>query len=167
MAKITGIEIIDRFQLILEIFARRVSTKEAKFQIELAKLQYELPRAREKVKLARMGEQPGFMGLGKYEVELSFETVKRQVDDIRNKLRKVGKKRDLQRSRRLELGYSLVSLAGYTNSGKSSVFNVLADEAVPVGSGLFTTLTTTTREINIFGRRVLLKTRLGSLIGYP
>jgi GTP-binding protein HflX len=167
LAKVTGVEIIDRFQLILEIFARRVSTKEANLQIELAKLQYELPRAREKVKLAKRGEQPGFMGLGKYEVELYFESVKRQADDIRDKLRKVGRKRDLQRSRRLDLGYSLVSLAGYTNSGKSSVFNVLAEETVPVGSGLFTTLSTTTREINIFGRRVLLTDTVGFIDRLP
>ncbi len=167
LAKIIGIEIIDRFQLILEIFARRVSTREAKLQIKLARLQYELPRAREKVKLARMGEQPGFMGLGKYEVELYFENIKRQVDDIRNKLKKFGKKRGLQRSRRLDLGYSLVSLAGYTNSGKSSIFNVLTDVNVPVGSGLFTTLSTKTREIDIFGRRVLLTDTVGFIDRLP
>jgi len=100
-------------------------------------------------------------------VELYFETIERQIDDLRDKLRKVRKKRSLQRSRRLELGYSLISLAGYTNSGKSSVFNVLAGETVHVGSGLFTTLSTTTRGINLFGRRVLLTDTVGFINRLP
>ena len=75
LAKVTGLVVIDRFQLILEIFSRRASTNEAELQIKLASLRYELSRAKERVKLARMEEQPGFMGLGKYEVDLYFETV--------------------------------------------------------------------------------------------
>ena len=70
----TGIEAIDRFQLILEIFTRRASTTEAKLQIQLAKLSQELPRAREKVRLARKGEQPGFLGLGAYEVDIYYDS---------------------------------------------------------------------------------------------
>jgi len=79
LAKATGVEAIDRFQLILEIFARRASTLEANLQIQLARLRYELSRAKERVRLARMEEQPGFMGLGKYEVDLYYETVKRRI----------------------------------------------------------------------------------------
>ncbi|MCJ7608297.1 GTPase HflX, partial [Candidatus Bathyarchaeota archaeon] len=67
LAKVLGVEAIDRFQLILEIFARRVTTKEAQLQVRLARLRYQLPRARESIRLARQGEQPGFMGLGRYE----------------------------------------------------------------------------------------------------
>jgi len=69
LAKITHIEVIDRFQIILEIFVKRASTKEAQLQIQLANLRYQLPRARESVKLAKQGEQPGFMGLGRYEID--------------------------------------------------------------------------------------------------
>jgi len=167
LAKTTGVEAGDRFQLILEIFVRRASTAEAKLQIELARLRYELPRARERVRLARTGEQPGFMGLGKYEVDRYYETIKRRVNNIRNKLRKVRKKRGLQRTRRLELGFSLVSLAGYTNAGKSSLFNALAEEAVPVDSGLFTTLSTTTRAVDLLGRRVLVTDTVGFIDRLP
>jgi GTP-binding protein HflX len=70
LAKATGVEAIDRFQLILRIFARRASTSEAKLQIQLARLQYELPRAKERVRLARLSGQPGLMGLGRCEVGL-------------------------------------------------------------------------------------------------
>lgn len=167
LAKETGVQVIDRFQLILEIFARRASTTEAKYQIALAKLRYELPRAKEKVKLAKMGEQPGFMGLGAYQVDVYYETVKRQIHHMRGKLKSVGRKRNLHRARRLELGYSTVSLAGYTNAGKSSIFNALAEEAVPVGIGLFTTLSTVTRAISLSNKKVLLTDTVGFIDRLP
>lgn len=167
LAKITGVEVVDRFQLILEIFAQRASTSEAKLQIQLAKLRYELPRAREKVRLARMSEQPGFMGLGKYEVDLYYETIKRQIYSIRSKLKKIRKKRRLHRARRLELGFSLISLAGYTNAGKSSLFNALTEETAPVDPGLFTTLSTTTRAVTLSKRKVLLTDTVGFIDRLP
>ncbi|MCK5403541.1 GTPase HflX, partial [Candidatus Bathyarchaeota archaeon] len=78
LATVTGIETIDRFQLILEIFAKRASTQEAKLQIKLANLQYQLPRVKASVKLAKMGERPGFLGLGMYEVDIHFNAIKKQ-----------------------------------------------------------------------------------------
>jgi len=167
LAKETGVEVIDRFQLILEIFARRASTTEAKFQIELAKLRYELPRSKERVKLAKMGEQPGFMGLGAYQVDVYYQTIRRQIHHLRSKLKGVGRKRSLHRARRLELGYSTASLAGYTNAGKSSIFNALAEESVPVGVGLFTTLSTATRAISLSNRKVLLTDTVGFIDRLP
>lgn len=167
LAKETGVEVIDRFQLILEIFARRASTTEAKMQIELGKLRYELSRAKERVKLAKMGEQPGFMGLGAYQVEVYHETIKRQIQHLRSKLKTVGKKRSLHRARRLELGYATVSLAGYTKAGKSSIFNTIAKETVPVGIGLFTTLSTATRVIKLANRKVLLTDTVGFIDRLP
>ena len=167
LAKATGVEAVDRFQLILEIFARRASTAEANLQIQLARLRYELSRAKERVRLARMEEQPGFMGLGAYEVDLYYEAVKRQVHSIQEKLKKKQSKRRLHRARRLELGFSSVSLAGYTNAGKSSLFNVLAEETVPVDSGLFTTLSTTTRAVVLSKRRVLLTDTVGFIDRLP
>jgi len=167
LAKETGVEVIDRFQLILEIFARRAATTEAKMQIELAKLRYELPRAKERVKLAKKGEQPGFMGLGAYQMELYYETVKRQIHHIQGKLKTVGKKRGLHRARRTELGFSTISLAGYTNAGKSSIFNTLAEEKARVGEGLFTTLSTTTRAVSLSNRKVLLTDTVGFIDRLP
>lgn len=167
LAKLTGVEVIDRFQLILEIFAQNASTSEAKLEIELARLQYELPRAKDKVRLARLEEQPGFMGLGRYEVDLYYESIIRQAAKIREKLRRIGAKRRLHRARRLDLGFSLVSLAGYTNAGKSTLFNTLAEESVPVDSGLFTTLSTTTRAVALSKRKVLLTDTVGFIDRLP
>jgi len=167
LAKSTGVEAIDRFQLILEIFARRASTTEAKLQIQLARLKYELAHAKEKVRLARMEEQPGFMGLGAYEVDVYYEAVKRQIQTIHEKLRKVRKKRVLHRKRRVELGFSSISLAGYTNAGKSSLFNALTEEEAPVDTTLFTTLSTKTRLIKLSKKKFLLTDTVGFIDRLP
>ena len=167
IAKTTGIEAIDRFQLILEIFARRATTTEAKLQIQLARLRYELARAKEKVRLAKIGEQPGFMGLGAYEVDVYYETVKRQIQTINEKLRKIRRKRILHRERRTELGFPTISLAGYTNAGKSSLFNALTEEEVPVDDALFTTLSTTTRLVKFSRKKFLLTDTVGFIDRLP
>lgn len=161
IAKKTGVEAIDRFQLILEVFAHRASTTEAKLQIKLARLRYELTYAKDKVRLERLGEQPGFMGLGTYEVDIYYEVVRRQINSIREKLKKIKKTRSLHRKRRKELGFLSIALAGYTYAGKSTLFNLLVEAAVPTGEGLFTTLSTTTRLIELSGKRVLLTDTVG------
>jgi len=167
LAKITGINVIDRFQLILEIFSIRASTYEAELQIQLASLRYELSGAKERVKLAKIEEQPGFMGMGKYEVDVYYETVKRQINATKEKLKKKQEERELHRVRRTELGFSSISLAGYTNAGKSSLFNVLAEESVPVDNALFTTLSTTTRAVEFSKRKVLLTDTVGFIDRLP
>ena len=167
IAKITGVEAVDRFQLILEIFARRASTTEAKLQIQLAKLKYELAHAKEKVRLAKMGEQPGFMGLGAYEVDVYYETVKRQIGTITEKLKRIRRKRLLHRERRIELGLPSISLAGYTNAGKSSLFTALTEEEVPIDNALFTTLSTTTRLVKFSRKKFLLTDTVGFIDRLP
>ncbi len=167
LAKETKVEVIDRFQLILEMFTRRASTAEAKLQIELAKLQNELAHAKEKVRLARMEEQPGFMGLGAYEVDVYYEAIRKQVNSIQDKLARVKKKRSLHRTQRRKLGFASISLSGYTNAGKSTLFNELVKESVPISEGLFTTLSTTTRLFNLFGKRILLTDTVGFIDKLP
>jgi len=167
LAELTGAVVIDRFQLILEIFVRRASTREAKLQIDLARSRYELSYAREKVRLARMGEQPGFMGLGRYEVDVYHETIQRRVNSIKRKLKRARRTRRLHRTRRRKLGFPSVSLAGYTNSGKSTLFNSLTEENVEVDSDVFTTLTTTTRAIEFSQRKALLTDTVGFIDQLP
>ena len=167
LAKATGVEAIDRFQLILEIFTRRASTAEAKLQISLAKQQYELAHVKARVRLARLREQPGFMGLGAYEADVYHRAVKRQIFSIRKKLQKIREKRSLHRKRRSELGFWSISLAGYTNAGKSSLFNALTKENVQVEQTLFTTLSTTTRIVEMSKRKILLTDTVGFIDRLP
>ncbi len=167
LAKATKVEIIDRFQLILEIFTKRATTTEANLQIQLAALKNELKHAREKVRLTKHGEQPGFMGIGVYEAEVYVDTIKRQIHTIHKKLRSIREKRVLHRDRRNELGFFSISLAGYTNAGKSSLFNALAGENTQVNNALFTTLSTTTRLIEISKRKFLLTDTVGFVERLP
>lgn len=167
MAKATKVEIIDRFQLILEIFTGRATTDEANMQIKLASLKYDLTQAKEKVRLAKKGEQPGFMGLGSYEVDIYYESVKREIHAIRRKLKRIRAKRVLHRTRREELGFTSISLAGYTKAGKSSLFNAFAEEDVPVDAALFTTLSTTTRLVTFSKKRFLLTDTVGFIDRLP
>ncbi len=167
LAKATSVEAIDRFQLILEIFTKRATTTEAQMQIQLAKLRYDLAQAKERVRLAKKGEQPGFGGLGAYDVDVYYESVKREVHAIRRKLKKIRGKRVLHRERRAELGFSSISLAGYTKAGKSSLFNALTDAEVPVDTALFTTLSTTTRLVEISRKKFLLTDTVGFIDRLP
>ena len=84
-------EILDREALILEIFESRASSAESKLQVKLAQLRYEMARAKEKVRLSSMGEQPGFMGIGKFEVDVYYNDIKHRMQTIRTKLEKAGK----------------------------------------------------------------------------
>lgn len=167
LAKATNVEAIDRFQLILEIFTRRAMTTETNMQIRLAKLQYDLTQAKERVRLAKKAEQPGFMGLGAYEVDIYYESVKKEVHAIRRKLKTIRGKRILHRERRAELGFTTISLAGYTKAGKSSLFNTLAEETVQVDTALFTTLSTTTRLVTFSRREFLLTDTVGFIDRLP
>jgi GTP-binding protein HflX len=167
LAKATKVEVIDRFQLILEIFTRRAATTEAKLQIQLAQTRFELSRAKEKVNLAKKGEQPGFMGLGTYDVDVYHESIKKQVHTIRRKLKKIREKRELHRERRAELGFPTISLAGYTKAGKSSLFNALTESEAKVDASLFTTLSTTTRLLQISGKKLLLIDTVGFIDRLP
>lgn len=167
LANVTNVEIIDRFQLILEIFAKRASTQEAQLQIQIARLHRQLPRAKESVRLARMGERPGFMGLGRYEVDVYFNDIRRQIASITDELIQVQEHRRLHRSQRSSVGFPIISLAGYTDAGKTTLFNTLTGESKLVESTLFTTLTTTTRAINLEGGRALLTDTVGFIDRLP
>ncbi|WP_440952563.1 GTPase HflX [Methanococcoides sp. FTZ1] len=159
-------EVMDRFQLILEIFASRATTRRAKLQVELAKLQYELPRAKTIVSLLKKEEKPGFMGLGGYEDSYE-QDIRKRIVRIRTELVNSCKGSESLRSFRHERGFSLVALAGYTNAGKSTLFQSLVKEGTIVEDMLFTTLSPTTRSLTINQRKVLLTDTVGFIEDLP
>jgi GTP-binding protein HflX len=167
LTKATKVENIDRFQLILEIFTKRATTTEANLQIQLATIKNEIRHAKEKVRLSKRGEQPGFMGIGVYEADIYKDALKKQVVTIQKKLKSVREKRVLHRERRTELGFRSISLAGYTNAGKSRLFNALSDSTTQVNNALFTTLSTTTRLIEFSNRKFLLTDTVGFIDRLP
>ena len=159
-------EVIDKFQLILEIFATRASTPRSKLQVELARLEYELPKARTIVSLLKKEERPGFMGLGGYEDSYE-QDIKNRISRIKKELKSMEKDSDSLRKHRHSMGFALVTLAGYTNAGKSTLFNSLVEEDVKVKDMLFTTLVPTTRSMKVVGRDVLLTDTVGFIEDLP
>ena len=162
-----GVECYDRLRVLLELFAQRAATREAKLQVELALLHYEVPLLREWIHEADIGERPGFMAGGELRVDAYYETVKRRLKKIQDELETIRRERDVRRQLRKERGYHLVALAGYANAGKSSLLNVLAGEHVVVDARMFSTLSTTTRALQGVRRRILLTDTVGFMDGVP
>ena len=167
LAKLCRVEVKDREKVILEIFRQRASTAEAKLQVQLAELEYELPRARDKVRMARQGEQPGFFGLGKYDIHVYTRMMKTRISVLRRKVRDVTRRREIFRERREKLMFPTLALAGYTAAGKTSLFNRLTGEQKPVDSGVFTTLEPTTRGLMVDGRKWLITDTVGFISNLP
>jgi GTP-binding protein HflX len=171
LEKLTGIQVIDRDRLILNIFHSRATTTEAKLQIELAEIKYEMPRIKENARLTSGSERPGKGGMGVYVVDVKFRDLKRRVSFIKEKLADAHKKRELYYQQRLKVGMPVVSLIGYTSSGKTTLFNLLTSENKETSSSLFTTLATTTRSFKIdnkdIGRDLLLIDTVGFISRLP
>ncbi|MEF8818128.1 MAG: GTPase HflX [Haloferacaceae archaeon] len=177
----TGVEVIDRFTLILEIFGQRANTRTAQLQVELAELRYELPRAEAKASLAKRDERPGFMGLGEYD-ESREQDIKAQIAEIRDELDRAVETEERRREKRRASGFDLVALAGYTNAGKSTLLRRLAadhdvdenealhpdlDRTAESEDRLFTTLGTTTRRAEVGPREVLVTDTVGFVSDLP
>jgi len=167
LASALKMEILDREALILQIFEKRSSSAESKLQVQLAQARYEMSRAKEKVKLSRRGEQPGFMGLGTFEVDVYYNEIKRRMINIKSKLAKSGKQRELHRQARKRLGFKIISLAGYTSAGKTTLFNRLTGEQKEENSALFTTLSTTIRKVMIGKETALISDTVGFINKLP
>ncbi|HSA74770.1 MAG TPA: GTPase HflX, partial [Candidatus Nitrosocosmicus sp.] len=141
-----NIPVIDRERLILDLFYSKATTNESKLQIQLAEVQYKIPRIRENAKLmGKSSERAGRGGMGEYIVDVQFRDLKRQMSFIKEKLYDAHLKRQEYRKQRLRKGMFIVSLVGYTSSGKTTLFNLLTRETKETSARLFTTLSTTTR----------------------
>lgn len=160
-------KILDREMLILEIFERRAKSSESMLQVKLAHLRYEMSRAKERVRLAKMGEQPGFMGIGKFEVDVYHNDIKNRMNNTKSKLVKSSKQRELHRQARKRIGFKTISLAGYTSAGKTTLFNTLTGEQKEESPKLFTTLSTTTRKIVLRGTEILISDTVGFISKLP
>jgi GTP-binding protein HflX len=160
-------ECIDRLGVILRIFTDHAHTQEAIAQVTLAKLRYELPFLREWIHKAKSGERPGFLAGGAYATDVYFQHAKTHTRQIEENLEELSKQREVTRTKRREKGYSLVSLAGYTNAGKSALMNRLCSANVEVDDRLFYTLATTTRRIKGVHGNMLMSDTVGFIKNLP
>ena len=170
LEKLTELQVIDRERLILNIFSSRATTTESKLQIELAEIKYQLPRVRQTSKINSGSERPGKGGMGEYVVDVKLRELKRQMSFIQQKLEDAHKKRELYHRQRMETELPVVSLVGYTSSGKTTLFNLLTQSNKETSDDLFTTLSTTTRSLKIHNNnntKILLVDTVGFISRLP
>ena len=164
-------KVIDRTNLILDIFGLRATTYEAKLQVELAKLEYQLPRLLGIDGWSRTGGGIGTRGPGEQIIETDRRRLKREIDKIKEKLEKAKRTRDTTRERRIDSNIPIVSLVGYTNAGKSTILNRLKDEEsgeVSVKNMLFETLDPSSRKARLLsGREFIISDTVGFVSKLP
>jgi GTP-binding protein HflX len=160
--------VVDRAELILDIFAQHAVTAEGKLQVELAQLEYNLPRMRGMWKhLERLGGGVGTRGPGESQLETDRRLARRRVSLLKERLEELEKQRDVRRKERRRTQTPTVALAGYTNVGKSTLLNALTDASVSVRDRLFETLDPTTRGFEHDGRRYLVTDTVGFVRRLP
>ena len=143
-----GVKVIDRMQLILDIFAMRARSHEGKLQVHLAQLKYMLPRlVGQGVMLSRQAGGIGSRGPGESQLELNRRSIRNQISDIERQLKIVEKNRETGREKRTESQVFKIGLIGYTNAGKSTIMNVLTNDKQYEADELFATLDATTKQI--------------------
>jgi GTP-binding protein HflX len=160
--------VVDRAELILDIFAQHAVTAEGKLQVELAQLEYNLPRMRGMWQhLERLGGGVGTRGPGESQLETDRRLARRRVSLLKERLEELEKQRDVRRKERIRTQTPTVALAGYTNVGKSTLLNALTDASVSVRNRLFETLDPTTRAFEHDGRRYLVTDTVGFVRRLP
>lgn len=165
----TELRVLDRTQLILDIFAQRAHTQDGKVQVELAQLKYLLPRlAKKTLALSRLTGGIGGRGPGETKLEIDRRRVRDRIHLLEKELQKLSRRRELRRSRRTKTGVPIVSIVGYTNAGKTTLFNLLTESQFLVEDKLFATLDTATRRLRfIKGHEVVITDTVGLIKNLP
>ncbi len=169
LERLLDVKIIDRTQLILDIFARRARTSEGQLQVELAQLNYLLPRlAGRGTQMSRLGGGIGTRGPGETQLETDRRRIGKRIAKLRSDIERVRATRGVQRSQRQAVPLSTVSLVGYTNAGKSTLFNRVTGADVLADARMFATLDPIVRQIRLPSqRRVLISDTVGFIRNLP
>jgi GTPase len=169
ISDMTDIKVIDRTQLILDIFSRRAHSREGKIQVELAQLRYLLPRLSGKgAQLSRLGGGIGTRGPGETKLETDRRRIRDRITRLEHEIEHFARHQDQRRARRGRRGLPVVSLVGYTNAGKSTLLNVLTDSHVSAESRVFETLDTTSRKLRFpQDREVIITDTVGFIRDLP
>jgi GTP-binding protein HflX len=169
VATSTELNVLDRTQLILDIFAQRASTSEGKLQVELAQLRYRKPRlAIMPTAMSRLTGGIGGRGPGETKLEINRRRADERETRLSRQLKKLGKQRGMRRDRRRRVGLPLVSIVGYTNAGKSTLLNRMTKSKVDAEDKLFATLDPTSRRLRFpRDREVILTDTVGFIRALP
>ena len=152
MGKMSGLIVVDRIRVVLELFRSRATSPESRLQVEIADLKYQLPILREFIHQGTLSDRPGFLAGGEYRVDYYYEMARKRMAHIKQQLAILRKRRGMTRTLRKRRGSHLVAVAGYTNAGKSTLLNAISDARMPEKSvdtadKMFTTIATSTRKM--------------------
>ncbi len=169
ISDVTELRVIDRTQLILDIFAQRAHSRDGKVQVELAQLRYLLPRLTAKnTAMSRLTGGIGGRGPGETKLEINRRRVRDRIVRLEKELKNLGRERERRRERRINRGIPIISIVGYTNAGKSTLFNALTKSHVNVEEKLFATLDTATRRLRFQREReVIISDTVGFIRELP
>lgn len=169
LSEMVEMKVIDRTQLILDIFAARAHSRAGKIQVELAQLKYILPRlSQSSTAFSRLGGGIGARGPGETKLETDLRRVRKRITYLEDKLKDVGRQREQQRPRRLRQGIPVVSIVGYANAGKSTLLNALTHSQVSAEDRPFDTLDTINRRLRLpSGRYAILTDTVGFIRDLP
>ena len=169
LEQLTGVMVMDRSGLILDIFAQRAKTREGRLQVELAQYKYLLPRLTGMwTHLERQEGNIGTRGPGETQLETDRRLIRKRIQKLEEELREVRKIRGVQRERRIKNSVPVVAIVGYTNAGKSTLLNHLTGAGIPANNRLFDTLDTTTRQLTVSDTlEVLLSDTVGFISKLP
>ncbi|MGH9896598.1 MAG: GTPase HflX, partial [bacterium] len=169
IGEMTDMKVVDRTQVILDIFARRAHSREGKIQVELAQLRYLLPRlSGTGTAMSRLGGGIGGRGPGETKLETDRRRVRDRIAHLERQLLAYARQRDQRRARRIRHMVPIVSIVGYTNAGKSTLLNALTDSQVPAGDRPFETLDTSSRRLRFpRDREVIITDTVGFIKDLP
>jgi GTP-binding protein HflX len=164
---VVGVDVFDRIRVILEIFTRRARSQEAKLQVELATLQHRIPLVKETINLLKKGERPGLLAGGEVGTHQYLREIRQRMAKIKRELEDVRKVRSVRRKHRRRRSFVTVSVAGYTNAGKTSALNMLTEAGAEVDSRYFSTLSPLSRTVEGVESRVLINDTVGFIEDLP
>lgn len=169
LEELTGLTVLDRSALILDIFAQRAKTREGRLQVELAQYKYLLPRLSGMGKsMSRLGGGIGTRGPGETKLETDRRHIRSRITRLQEEMEEVRRIREVQRKARIHNEIPVIALVGYTNAGKSTIMNRLTDAGIPANNRLFDTLDTTTRKFALSDRfDALLSDTVGFIAKLP
>lgn len=167
LQRATKVEVWDRVMLILQIFTDRAASAEAKLQVERAELQNRIPIVREAISQSKRGENPGFLAGGQVGTEPHLNQIRRRIKSIDEKLAKLKLESGRKRERRKRSGFFVVSVAGYTNAGKSTLVSAITGAPLLIEDRMFSTLSTTTRKVAQLNGVVLMSDTVGFIESLP
>jgi GTP-binding protein HflX len=171
LIKELGVEVLDKVMLILRIFQMHAGSREALLQIELARLLHELPLIREWIRRTKLGELPGFLSGGRYAIDFQYEHVRRRLAKIKRELEELRRRKSYEHIKRRYSGWVHVAIIGYTNAGKTTLFNALTKLNKPTGDEMFTTLTPKSYAVGIckndFNTKIVFVDTIGFIKDLP